>query len=87
VFEIPFRCSSVVEQCAVNALVAGSNPAAGADNKTDLPRGLFCYRLRAEEAICMASERIRKIGDVSSAKPPITRRQREIPAAGICMSE
>jgi hypothetical protein len=36
--------------------------------------------LRAEEAICMASERIRMIGDFSSAKPPITRRQRETPA-------
>ena len=33
-----FRCSSVVEQCAVNALVAGSNPAAGAYDPTDKNR-------------------------------------------------
>ncbi len=38
-----FRCSSVVEQCAVNALVAGSNPAAGAAKENDLVRGRFLY--------------------------------------------
>ncbi len=70
-----------------NALVAGSNPAAGANDriqKTALGRFFVFWSALAEKSIRMAFVRIRKERRCFGfTKPPITRRQREIPAAGV----